>query len=95
MVGRGHCGCQVKQENQTGFLIGGIPQLSARVRTALARSLADRNPGRRRAQLSTEDNAGAAHLVSGETFHLRLEKCDAGVGRAIIVKQGDTRGYHK
>ena len=58
---------------------------------ALACSLGDRNPGRRRAQLSTEDNLGAADLVSGGAFHLRLEKCDAGVGKAIMVKQGDTR----
>jgi hypothetical protein len=55
----------------------------------LARNLADG------AQLSTEDNAGAADLVSGVAFHLRLEKCDAGVGKAIMVKQGDTRVYHK
>jgi hypothetical protein len=58
---------------------------------ALACSLGDRNPGRRRAQLSSEDNAGAAGLVSGVAFHPRLEKCDAGVGKAIMVKQGDSR----
>jgi hypothetical protein len=57
---------------------------------AMTGTLGDRNPGRGRAPSSTQDNVGAADLIS-RVFYRRLEKCDAGVGKAIIMKQGNTR----
>jgi len=57
---------------------------------AMTGTLGDPNPGeveRRQVPRTTSEQRTSFQGC----FYRRLEKCDAGVGKAIIMKQGNTR----